>query len=107
MYSERSMSKTVIHSTPAAFEIVVSAATAQISSRMQGVYSGEAIACGSRKGALEVLQEKSVLNFMEEEIYYLEFEDISVHMMSNWLNRFKMMSQRKFEVKNLEMLLLS
>ena len=69
MYSERSMSKTVTHSPPATFEIVVSAATAQIPSRIQDVYSGEAIACGSRKGALEVLQEKSVLNFMEERSY--------------------------------------
>lgn len=66
MYSERSMSKTMTQSPPAAFEIVVSAATAQIPSRIQGLYSGEAIACGSRKGALEVLQEKSVLNFMAE-----------------------------------------
>jgi hypothetical protein len=61
MYSERSMSKTVTHSPPAALEIVVSAATAQIPSRIQGVCSWEALACGNRKGALEVLQKKSVL----------------------------------------------
>jgi hypothetical protein len=56
MYSERSMSKTVTRSPSAAFEMAVSAATAQIPSRIQGVYSGEAIACGNRNGALEVLQ---------------------------------------------------
>ena len=69
MYSERSMSKTVTHSPPAAFEIVVSAATAQIPSRIQGVYSWEGLASGSRKSALEVLQKKSVLNFMAERRY--------------------------------------
>lgn len=69
MYSERSMSNTVTRSSPAAFEIVESAAIAQIPSRIQGVVSGKAIACGRRKGALEILQEKSVLNFMAERRY--------------------------------------
>jgi hypothetical protein len=60
------MPKTETHFSPAALGKGVTCLTAEIPSRMQGVYFGEALTCGVCEAVRGVLQQESVLDFRVE-----------------------------------------